>query len=203
MTEKELIEGIKIKDQHVFKYFVGTFQAKVTRTCYGFLHNMHDAEDIAQEVFIEVFESIRKFKGQSTLSTWVYRIAVNKSLNYIRDNRKRTFEKPLESISNMELIGTPILQYEDPPPFGDEDLEQKKQAVYKAIDQLPNNQKAVFILNKYEDLSYKEVADSLGLSMASVESLIHRAKKNLQNTLLGKKKNETKRKFSLKLVSKH
>ena len=98
MTDKELIKAIKKNDQQAFKQLVEKNQQLVVNICTGFLHNIADAEDIAQDVFIEVYLSVHKFREDAKISTWLYRIAVNKSLNHIRDNKKH---KILRSIDNI------------------------------------------------------------------------------------------------------
>ena len=153
-------------------------------TCFGMVHNTEDAEDIAQEVFIEVFRSIHKFRADAKISTWLYRIAVNRSLNFIRDNKKRrwfqSFEDSVQSktreLQNITSSKT------DQPEF---QLENKQRAIllHEAIDSLAQNQKVAFTLSKYEDLSYQEISAVMDLSVSSVESLLHRAKKNLQKKL--------------------
>jgi len=77
-TEAELIDAIRSGDHEAFRWLVEIYQEKIIRTCKGFVHSHNDAQDIAQEVFIEVFQSIDKFRGDSGISTWIYRITVNK-----------------------------------------------------------------------------------------------------------------------------
>ncbi|UCH14944.1 MAG: sigma-70 family RNA polymerase sigma factor, partial [Bacteroidales bacterium] len=84
MTDKEFVLEIRKGNQQAFRKFVEKHQLTVVKICNGFVHNPQDAEDIAQEVFIEVYQSVHKFRGEAKLSTWLYRIAVNKSLNHLR-----------------------------------------------------------------------------------------------------------------------
>ncbi len=86
MTEKQLIESIIKGNQASFKFIVDKYLPLVLNTCNSFLHNKQNAEDVTQEVFIEVFLSIHKFRKDAKLTTWLYRISVNKSLNFIREN---------------------------------------------------------------------------------------------------------------------
>ena len=80
MGEKEMIKAILKGDQKAFKLLVDTYQLMVVNTCYAFVHDQDEAEDIAQDVFIQVFESLSTFRFQSKLSTWLYKIAVNRSI---------------------------------------------------------------------------------------------------------------------------
>ena len=184
MTDKEYITGIINKDENTFRNFVHTFQKKVIHTCYSFVHNMQDAEDIAQEVFIEIYKSIKKFKSNSTLSTWLYRISVNKSLNYIRDNKKirnNTFSYDNLGFNQRTITGYSVNSASDY--FESEENKILKNIVFSVVDKLPENQKTAFLLNKYEELSYKDIAEIMELSNSSVESLIFRAKQNLKKEL--------------------
>ena len=178
MTDKELIEGIKTQDKQTFRELVDTYQIMVRNTCLGFVNNYEDAEDLAQEVFIEAFNSIDRFRGDAKLSTWLYRIAINKSLNFLRNNKKKRAGKDLDT--NLNLM--------DNSKYANPELKiynsESKAAIKKALRSLPRNQRIAFVLNKQEDLSYKEIAEIMNTSLSSVESLIHRAKLNLQKKLI-------------------
>lgn len=184
MTDDEIIEGIRSGNQIHFKALVDKYQPLVLNTSNSFLHDKTNAEDITQEVFIEVFLSIHKFKGDSKISTWLYRISANKSLNYIRDNKKRNIVKSIESFfsgeSNTEFqIPDDSSQYDV-----DDNQSQRVELLHKAIDKLPKNQKIAFTLSKFDSLSYTQISEVLNLSLSSVEGLVHRAKKNIQKEIL-------------------
>jgi RNA polymerase sigma-70 factor (ECF subfamily) len=184
MNKTEIIEKLRQGNEPAFKQLVDNYQKLVVNTCFGMVLNKHDAEDNAQEVFIEVFRSIHKFRADAKLSTWLYRIAVNRSLNFIRDNKKRkwfqSFEDSVET-KNRELQNIAATTSDQP----GVQLENRQRAIllHEAIDSLPQNQKVAFTLSKYEELSYQEISDVMDLSVSSVESLLHRAKKNLQKKL--------------------
>ncbi|MBI9069771.1 MAG: RNA polymerase sigma factor [Salinivirgaceae bacterium] len=185
-----MIKELKSGSEAAFRELVETYKNKVVNTCFGFVHNYEDADDIAQEVFIEVFKSIKYFKEDSSLSTWIYRIATNKSLDYLRKvkRQKRWSELTRLSLSSNESISN--LLTDSKTPFDIMEDKERFAALNTAIDKLANNQKAAFTLHKYEELSYKEIADILDTSLSSVESLIHRAKKNLQKYLFNYYKNQ-------------
>lgn len=177
MTDQELIAGIKNHNAQIFREFVDTYQVMVRNTCMGFVNNYEDTEDMAQEVFIEAFNSIEKFRGDAKLSTWLYRIAINKSLNFLRNNRKRR-SKNLEANLNMQDES----KYANPE--AGINKAENKAIIKTALHSLPTNQRIAFVLNKQENLSYKEIAEIMSASLSSVESLIHRAKLNLQKKLI-------------------
>lgn len=166
-----------------FKAFTDEYYALVLRTVNGFLHNEEDAKDLAQEVFIELYQSIHKFRKKASLSTWVYRIAVNKSLNFIRDNKRKRF---WENIENAFSTGKEEKNALVDPEKHTHAIESKERAevLKKALDSLPGNQRIAFVLSKYDDLSNKKIAEVMDVSVPAVESLVHRAKQNLQKKLL-------------------
>ncbi|WP_372946704.1 RNA polymerase sigma factor [Mariniphaga sp.] len=184
MSETEIIGKLKQGNELAFKQLVESYRNMVVNTCFGLLHNSEDAEDVAQDVFIEVFRSVENFRADSKISTWLYRIAVNRSLNFIRDNKKRKWFQSFDDVveSKKEMLNQLNHQSAGDP---ESELENSQRAIllHEAIDSLPESQRVAFTLNKYEDLAYKEISDVMNLSVSSVESLIHRAKKNLQKKL--------------------
>jgi RNA polymerase sigma factor (sigma-70 family) len=144
---------------------------------------MEDAEDITQEVFIEVFHSLHLFKEQSALSTWIYRIAVNKSLDFLKaKKRKKRFAfltqlfhpetgEVLHEVSHFDHPGVAL------------ENKERSQILFGAIKNLPENQKTAFVLFKIEGFPQKEIARIMNLSEKAVESLIQRAKENLKRSL--------------------
>lgn len=184
MTEAEIIQKLQQGNEQAFKLLVENYQKLVVNTCFGMVHNTEDAEDIAQEVFIEVFRSIQNFRADSKISTWLYRIAVNRSLNFIRDNKRKKWFHSIEDFVNGKTPQlSQIHQHNIETPGSELENSQRAKILHEAIDSLPENQKTAFTLNKYEDLSYIEISEVMNLSMSSVESLIHRAKIKLQKKL--------------------
>lgn len=183
MTEHERILLLKQGDVSAFRELVDEFGKKVHHTCLGLLQNAEDAEDISQEVFVSIYESIHGFKGESKLSTWIYRIAVTKSLEYLRmKNRKKRFAFFQQIFTNEQGVPNREIGHFDHPGV---QLENKERAsiLFKAIDQLPEKQKSAFVLHKLEGLSYAEIGEVMSTSVSSVESLMVRAKQNLQKKL--------------------
>lgn len=184
MTDREFISEISKGNQQVFKLFFEKHQLSVIKTCIGFLHNQEDAEDVTQEVFIEVYRSIRKFRGEAKLSTWLHRIAVNKSLNHIRKNKMKKYIDDLESlIITNKHSGKEIEDNNSIHPGKSIEQTEEARILHQAVNSLSVNQRISFILNKYNDLSYKEIAEIMNTTISAVESLIHRAKISLQKKL--------------------
>jgi RNA polymerase sigma factor (sigma-70 family) len=182
LTEEELLFGLRHRDESAFKELVTQFQDKVFNTALGLLQNHTEAEDIAQEVFIQVFKSIQGFKGESLLSTWIYRITITKSLDHLR-SRKRKKRFGFLSV----LFGDNNLPVYEPEDFNHPGVLQEKKEdaaiLFKVINQLPENQRTAFVLNKVEELSYREIAAILNTTEPAVDSLLQRAKQNLRKKL--------------------
>ncbi|HLN53272.1 MAG TPA: RNA polymerase sigma factor [Lentimicrobium sp.] len=173
-----LINRVKSGDNIAAGDLITLYQDKVFSICYSFLNNIQDTEDLTQEVFIDVLKNLKNFRGDSSPGTWIYRIAVNHSLNFIRNKKKYRFWKHLDDILTLK----PVKEE----PASDElilEKEEEKIILMKAIDSLPENQKSAFTLNKIDELSYNEVSEIMGISLSATESLIHRAKINLQKSL--------------------
>lgn len=180
--ESDLVARLKQGDESAFRTIVETRKNLVYNTALGLVQNAGDAEDITQEVFIKVYESVHQFKGESAFSTWLYRIAVTKSLEMIR-NRKR--KKRFAFITG--LFGEDNELRHDPPDFVHPgvQLDNRENAtiLFKAIAKLPENQRIAFTLHKVEGIPYQEISEVMKISVSAVESLIHRAKANLRKWL--------------------
>ena len=182
MNELELIQHLRDGDELAFKYMVEAYQDLVFNTALGVVQNNEDAEDVAQEVFIQVYRSIDQFKGDSRLSTWIYRITTTKALDHIRSKKRKKRFAFVTSLfgTNNELLHEPV-DFQHP---GIE-MDRKEQAalLFRMISQLPDNQKIAFNLHKTEDLSYQEIADIMNISVSAVESLLFRARQNLRKMI--------------------
>lgn len=175
------IQALQAGNKNAYRQLIETYQDQVVNTCYGFVQRREDAEDLAQEVFIEVFRSVGKFRKDAKLSTWLYRIAVNKSLEFIRYHKRKKRFAWRQSLSDMTEAEEPA-SLSDHPGLSLEQQEGMRILMGK-IELLPQNQRIAFTLSKIEDLPYKEIAEVMKLSLSSVESLMHRAKKNLKKEL--------------------
>lgn len=182
MTDQDLLFGLRNGEEPAFRELVTRFQDRVFNTALGLLQQHAEAEDIAQEVFIQVFRSIQQFKADSQLSTWIYRITVTKSLDHLRRKKRKKRFGFLTSI--FDEANKPVYE---PADFNHPGVlqENKEDAalLFKMIARLPENQRTAFILNKVEELSYREIAVILNTTEAAVDSLLQRAKQNLRKKL--------------------
>ncbi len=184
MTERELIDGVKQGDKQAIRTMVEGYHKQIIKTSCHLLQNMDDAEDIAQDVFVEILESVAQFRGNSSLSTWVYRLTVNKSLNLIRKNKRKQVFRHVMSFFQHKDGGDKALVAEPTVESNPYDDGERRKLLNNAVDSLPKNQKTAFVLSKYEELPYKAISEIMGLSLPSVESLLQRAKHNLQKKLI-------------------
>ena len=179
---EELIRKLKQGDQLGFVAVMDQYQHMVYNTAVGIVQNEEDADDITQEVFEQVYLSISSFKGESKLSTWLYRITISKALDHEKKKkRKKRFGivKSLFGNSDSEKY-TPIEFYHP-----GVQLEQKERAaeLFAALKKLPDNQRVAFTLHKLEGQSHQEIAEIMNKSLYAVEALMGRAKANLKSLL--------------------
>jgi RNA polymerase sigma-70 factor (ECF subfamily) len=175
MHEVELIQSILDGNQQDFKLLIKKFEVNVFRTAIGFLHNKQDAEEITQDVFLKAYQSLSSFRGKAAFSTWLYRITVNTSLNYLRKKKRKGF---WIGLSDFLQIPSKDKQAET---IITERLE--KTIIQQAIDNLPEKQRLAFVFTRYEELPQKQVAEIMKISEGAVEQLLLRAKNNLKKKL--------------------
>lgn len=171
-------------ERESFHQLYEAFQDKIYNTLYGLVQDEDDALDLSQEVFIEIYRSIAQFRGQSSLSTWIYRISVNKALNHLQSKKSRPWFRKKAALPDGSDHSLRIPDERNPDPVTALQNKELKEILRSAIASLPERQRVAFVLHKLEDLPYKEIAQVMRISLSSVESLIHRAKENLQKAIL-------------------
>jgi RNA polymerase sigma-70 factor, ECF subfamily len=181
LDDNDLLQRLRAGDKAAFGILMKLYSDRVINTCYKFLLDKEDAEDISQEVFIEIFHSVKAFRGDAKLSTWIYRIAVTKSLDEIkRRNRKRriiTFGKMLHLDEVADWIAGGIM------PDKHIHEREKMMEVMQALNSLPDNQRVAFTLSKIDGYSNPEIAEIMKTTVDAVESLVSRAKKRVCDKL--------------------
>ena len=180
-NETELIKQLKHGDETAFKAIVEQWQDMVYNTILGIVQNETEAEDLAQDVFIKVFEKISTFKGDSKFSTWLYRIATTTALDHLRSKKRKKRSGFLQAITGANEEKEQIPDFHHP----GVSLDNKERAavLFKAIEALPESQKAAYTLHKLEGLSYRDVSEVLNTTVSAVESLMSRANQNLRKQL--------------------
>lgn len=179
-----LMLRVKQGDTAAFTELVEKYKQPVVNLAYRTLRDATEAEDLAQNVFVQVYKSAHRYRISAKFSTWLFTIARNLCLNEIR----RRSRHPAESIdaAHPEQEDQPLHQYEDKKTFAPPDtllhgeLEEK---IAEALAELPENQRTAILLCRQEELSYEEIADVLGCSLSATKSLIHRGRETLKEKL--------------------
>lgn len=165
-------------DPTAFRAFIQEHQDRVYNLVLGKVQQAEDAEEITQDVFVAVFRKPESFRGDSTVSTWLYRIALNKCIDHLRKRQSRKFR----FFSGDKGPAEP----KDPAHPGIL-AENREKAVFlfKAMKQLPEKQHTAWVLSEMQNLSYKEISEIMDTTISSVESLLFRARQNLKKILAG------------------
>lgn len=175
--DRELMNRIVQKDEKAFRQLFERYQNRIFNLAYRYTGSFHDAEEITQDVFLKVYKSAHNFRHGSGLGTWLYRITINTAMNFKRKKRIAT--------ESLDQITEPGQNREEPAAataYNPEEIYKRKkreESIRAALDYLPSNQRAAFVLAKYEGLTYLEISKVLSVSVAAVESLIYRARQSL------------------------
>jgi RNA polymerase sigma-70 factor (ECF subfamily) len=172
----KLMLGFKNGDISCFGTLFDKYKTKLLNFVYRFVGNQIDAEDITQEVFLRVYNSKNKYKPKSKFSTWIYKIAKDLCIDYLRKHKHEII--PIDE----EIIQQLSDKTNDEPNVSAERNEINK-IIHSALFSLPVNQRTALYLKVYENKSYKEIAQILGCSVSAVESLIFRARQSLKEKL--------------------
>jgi len=184
--DKVLVERCKKGDEAAFKELVLRYQRKVYMIVYSMISNHQDALEKTQEVFLRVYRHLPNFEGSSSLYTWIYRITVNLCIDHYRKRRPSVYEY------DDRLRHSPALQEEVFPvvsstsretPTGRLLREELAAKIREAMDKLPPKHRQILVLRELEGLSYQEIADVLGISIGTVMSRLHHARKKMQHRL--------------------
>lgn len=157
--------------------------ARVLNLAYRMTGDEEVAHDLSQEIFVKVYGSLDAFEHRSAISTWVYRIAVNHISNYLKRERRRRAVGPLSSAGREDEAETSYWGGAGPSSEKAVERAEGNRIVWRAVQTLPEKYRVPLVLHHYENLSYKEIAETLQMSLSAVESRIHRAKKRLIRAL--------------------
>lgn len=184
MQDQEIIRKILLNDEVGFAQLIKKYQDLVYSTCFRLLGNRADAEDLSQEVFLEVFRSLAYLKNTEDMTGWIYRISYTKCISFLR--RKNPAKASPGSDAEKVILQMEVATRESNRETPHQDLEQKEAAahLFEKIDKLPEKQKRAFLMHKFEGYSHREICETLDLTQASVESLIYRAKVSLRKSLV-------------------
>jgi RNA polymerase sigma-70 factor (ECF subfamily) len=183
IRSEELMARIAKGDNDAFEILVNRHQTSILNLIYRFIGDRTQAKDLAQEVFIRVWQAARSYKPEAKFTTWIYRIATNVCFNELKSARRRRWFQFHRS--NEDNEGSIEETFPDGSPTAEDLLLERERIrqISDALQSLPDNQRMALVLRRYDDLSYEEIAGILNCSVSAVESLLVRAKRTLQEKL--------------------
>lgn len=182
MTEQELIHSARKGDSMAFGELMQAHQDKIYTLCYRMTGNAEDAADLTQEVFLSAWRSLSRFQEQSSFGTWVYRMATNASIDFLRrEKRRQVLSMTMEEDSEERQAQVPDERYS---PHRLLEQKEARQAVADALAALSPEHRQVLVLREMEGLSYQEIGQLLGLEEGTVKSRIARARLALRDFLI-------------------
>ena len=170
-NDLELVEKVKSGDDRAFSEIVNRYEKRVFFVVKRMLNDDDESADATQEVFIKLHDSLRKFRGDANLYTYLYRIATNVAISYLRKRKVRAVVRLDELVSNMLTGGNE--------PQREADQEELKKLVAEAVSSLPVQQRQVFVLRFYEELSYEEIARIMHRSLGALKANYFHAMKKI------------------------
>ena len=179
----ELLAKFKKGDQHAFELLVRKYKTTVFNTIYSIMGNAQEADDIAQEVFLKVYTKADSFKGESSFSTWLYRITVNRCVDELRRRKNKIISYEIEFNQEEKLKLKDVLASRE------NDITEKlrrkelQDIIQKAMNSLPEKYRIILTLKEIEGLSYKEISQIMKISLAKVKIWLFRARQKLKGKL--------------------
>jgi len=177
VNDTELVQQVLNGNSNAFRYLVANHQRLVMHIVGRIVMRQDEVEDICQDVFVKVFKELKRFRGESKLSTWIATIAYNTSISYVRKQKRRG-----EQLYDEELPLTRKETDESVSPFVVEE-EEAKRILMKMIEQLPEHYRTVLTLFHLEEFSYKEIEEITGMPEGTIKSYLSRARKLLKRKL--------------------
>jgi len=176
-TDEQLVDAFKNGDEKAFEIIIYRYKHRLTRLAWSVVHNEDDAMDIVQESFIKVYRKLHSFQGTSKLYTWLYRIVMNHSIDYVRKRPSATIV-PVD-----EMLHEPASKDKSMRPDINLLNKELNKKIFEAVDKLPEKQKKAVILREVEDLSYNEIAEIMSCTVGTVMSRLYYAREKLREIL--------------------
>jgi RNA polymerase sigma-70 factor (ECF subfamily) len=174
------VRRVQAGDVAAFDQLILKYRERLYSIIYNLCSNREDAADLTQETFIKAFSSIKRFKGKSSFYTWLYRIAVNSTLSYLKRNRMRhffSFENINEEISSSEIVEALSIKMKSDKTALINELQEK---LNEALQKLSDKHRSVVVLYEIEGLSHHDISNVMECSVGTVRSRLHYAKQQLQ-----------------------
>ncbi|TDN37809.1 RNA polymerase subunit sigma-70 [Hymenobacter sp. UV11] len=177
-----MVAHLQQGSEAAFRTLVARYQDRVYTTAFSLLRSAEEAEDVAQEVFVEVYQTVARFRGEASLSTWLYRLATSRALQHrrrLKAKKRFAYFTSLLGFDNQVLHEPPDHAH----PLALLEGEQQLRLLLNHIDRLPSQQQVAFTLRHEQELSYEEIAAVLDTTVSAVESLLFRARQTLRRHL--------------------
>jgi RNA polymerase sigma-70 factor (ECF subfamily) len=184
LTDADLMLRVKDGDDSAFEYLAEKYRRPMLGFMYRVTHNTHIAEELAQEVFLRVYRARQTYNAEAKFSTWLYRIASNLSVNYLRDTKHERPEMAVSLDEPDEETGT-TLDLADKSLTVEQNIVRRErlEAIRRHIQALPERQRNAVLMHKYQDMDYRQIAEVLNISESATKSLLFRAYETLRERL--------------------
>lgn len=182
-ADRELLDAVKAGDTTAYRGLVEKYQQRVYAVVYGMVRNREDARDITQEAFVKAYNSLEGFRVEAGFYTWLYRIAMNLAIDFIRRRKRRAATGFDEGVAARDDDGGIAESHHEDSPRKQLERKQLYGRILDALEQLPEDQRQVIVLREVDGLSYKEIADIMEVPEGTVMSRLFYARKKLQKLL--------------------
>jgi RNA polymerase sigma-70 factor (ECF subfamily) len=184
-SDVQLMLDVKAGDEQSFELLLRKYRTPLVNFLYRMVRDPAVAEDLAQEVFLHVYRARKEYAPSAKFTTWMFRIATNLALNSVRDNRNRQMEISIDRAVDIGDDERPAMEVQDLTPTVEQYLiaRSRSEMILRAIDALPEKQRAAVLLHKYQELDYDEIARILDCSESALKSLLFRAYETLRTAL--------------------
>src|ERR1700756_3391163 len=185
VSELDLVRRCQAGDTEAFDELVTRYRTRVFSMIYNMVRNEQDAWDLAQDSFVKAWKSIKRFRGRSSFYTWIYRIMMNVTIDWLRKKQVKGAGAEFDDAVELKEIdpASRTVPKADPLPHQRMERSEIRARIDKAIAQLSPEHRAVILMKETEDMQYQEIAEALGCSIGTVMSRLFYARKKLQNLL--------------------
>ncbi|PYL09949.1 MAG: RNA polymerase subunit sigma [Verrucomicrobia bacterium] len=185
VSELDLVRRCQAGDTEAFDELVSRYRIRVFSMIYNMVHNEQDAWDLAQDSFVKAWKSIKRFRGRSSFYTWIYRIVMNVTIDWLRKRQVKGGGVEFDDTTQLREVdpASKTVPKKEALPYETMERDEVRARIDKAIAQLSPEQRAVILMKEIEDMQYHEIAEALGCSIGTVMSRLFYARKKLQNLL--------------------
>lgn len=182
MAQQDLVSRARLGEQDAFEQLVIENQNRIYTLCLRMTGNPQDAQDLAQEAFLKAWRGLGSFQGDSSFSTWVYRLASNVCIDFLRREKRRQGISPAFSLDDEDRADLHPPDYSQDPAAAYQ-RDQQRQELERALEQLPAHHRQVLVMRELSGLSYQEISQSLGIDLGTVKSRLARARLAMKKIL--------------------